>query len=113
MPIMLMLIAGGSLTRLVTTASWHIDAVGGRPPHLRHRPARAGPRRPQPHYPMPPGRDAGGAAATTAQRRRTHAPAGGQHRPEALMWTAEERSRMIGSSFGLGEGASRSWQDRG
>src|SRR5215204_7605135 len=84
MPIMLMLIAGGSLTRLVTTASWHIDAVGGRPPHLRHRPARAGPRHPRPHYPMPPGRDAGGAAATTTQRRRTPAPAGGQHGPEAV-----------------------------
>src|SRR3954453_18872960 len=38
-----------------------------RPDRLRHRPARAGPRRARPHHPMPPGRDAGGAAATTAQ----------------------------------------------
>src|SRR3954451_6643993 len=44
---------------------------------LRHRPARAGPRRPRPHHPMPPGRDAGGAATTIAQRWRTRAPAGG------------------------------------
>src|SRR3954466_5079438 len=51
---------------------------------LRHRPARAGPRRPRSHHPMPPGRDAGDAAATTAQRRRTRAPAGGQHGPEAV-----------------------------
>src|SRR5919107_2696102 len=55
-----------------------------RPHRLRHRPAWAGPRRPRPHHPMPPGRDAGGTAATTAQRRRTHAPAGGQHGPEAV-----------------------------
>src|SRR3954471_8204008 len=40
---------------------------------LRYRPARAGPRRPRPHHPMPPGRNAGGAAATIAQRRRTPA----------------------------------------
>src|SRR4051812_25733892 len=40
---------------------------------------------PRPHHPMPPGRDAGGAAATIAQRRRTRPSAGGQHGPEA-MW---------------------------
>jgi hypothetical protein len=34
-----MLIAGGSPARVVTTASWHIDAVGGRPPHLNGVPA--------------------------------------------------------------------------
>src|SRR5215212_6747215 len=34
MPIMLVLIAGGSLMRVLATAPWHIDAVGGRPPQL-------------------------------------------------------------------------------
>src|SRR4051794_13504855 len=34
-PIMLMPIAGGSLVRTLSRpASWHIDAVAGRPPHL-------------------------------------------------------------------------------
>jgi hypothetical protein len=33
-PIMVMLIAGGSLCRSSRPAPWHVDAVGGRPPHL-------------------------------------------------------------------------------
>src|SRR3954467_6121902 len=60
---------------------------------LRHRPTRARPRRAGPHHPVPPGRDAGGAAAEAARRRcwwrrwrryRPHAPAGRQHGAEAL-----------------------------
>src|SRR4028118_1846740 len=33
-PIMVMLIAGGSLCRSRQPAPWHMDAVGGRPPNL-------------------------------------------------------------------------------
>jgi hypothetical protein len=38
-PIMLMLIAGGSSMRVLATAPWHIDAVGGRPPQLCEKPS--------------------------------------------------------------------------
>src|SRR4051812_43448427 len=66
------------------------DAAGGVPPRLapargadrlRPPPARARPGRARPHHPVPPGRDAGGAATPTD--RRAAAPAGGQHRPAA------------------------------
>jgi hypothetical protein len=33
-PIMLMVMVGGSLCWFKRPALWHIDAVGGRPPHL-------------------------------------------------------------------------------
>src|SRR3954465_1858309 len=103
------------------------DAQGrvpaGAPPdrgadRLRHRLARARPRRAGPLHLMPPGRDAGGAAARAARRgrrggrrrrrggrggrggrrrrrcgwrRRALAPAGGQHGPEA-----DRRGRVAG-----------------
>src|SRR4051812_23285924 len=66
------------------------DAAGGVPPRLAPdrgadrldlAPARARARRAGPHHPVPPGRDAGGAATPTD--RRAAAPAGGQHRPAA------------------------------
>src|SRR5205085_1544653 len=72
----------------------------GRPDRLRHRPTRARPRRAGPHHPVPPGRDAGGAAAEAARRRcgerrwpryRPHAPVGRQHGAEAL-----RRGRVAG-----------------
>src|SRR3982750_2823334 len=53
------------------------DAAGGVPPRLapdrgadrpRPPPARARPGRARPHHPVPPGRDAGGAATPTARR---------------------------------------------
>src|SRR3982750_443930 len=75
---------------------------------LRHRPTRARPRRAGPHYPVPPGRDAGGAAAEAARRRcgerrwpryRPHAPAGRQHGAEAL-----RRGRVAGGGGRAQEG---------
>src|SRR3954447_23564350 len=66
------------------------DAAGPLPPRpapdrgpdrLDPPPARARPGRARPHHPVPPGRDAGGAAVTLG--RRAAAPAGGQHGAEA------------------------------
>src|SRR3954468_19945938 len=50
------------LTALTLRAVFRLPFRQTRPDRLRHRPARAGPRRARPHHPMPPGRDAGGAA---------------------------------------------------
>src|SRR4051812_35093000 len=53
-PILLALITGLGVAGVV---------LARLPDRLRHRPTRARPRRAGPHHPVPPGRDAGGAAA--------------------------------------------------
>ncbi|CAA9310786.1 MAG: Mobile element protein, partial [uncultured Gemmatimonadaceae bacterium] len=82
------------------------DAAGRVPPRLapdrgadrlHPPPARARARRARPHHPVPPGRDAGGAATPTD--RRGGALAGGQHRPAA------DRARRVAGREARHEGA--------
>src|SRR3954471_21522827 len=79
------------LTALTLRAVFRLAYPPGRgADRLRRRPARAGAARAGPHHPQSPGRDAGGAAAAAVGRQRcrrrwrAHAPAGGQHGPEAV-----------------------------
>src|SRR3954451_2623546 len=85
-PIMVMLIVDGSLCWFKRPALWHIDAVGGRPPHLDRAAGPAG-SRPEERTGTPAdpaagrgcGRHGGEAGRQTPRRELDPLPAARQH----------------------------------